>query len=96
LAHPQAAIPDRRLRVLAVRHVSRNSIDRLAARGASAAPHKRRPILSGYLAESAPISRGNIGRRGVNFLYHFSVIARFDPWIQNPAVGGSTPPLATI
>jgi hypothetical protein len=42
-----------------------------------------------------PVSQRNIGRRAVSFLYHFSDIVRFDPWIENPRVGGSIPPLAT-
>jgi hypothetical protein len=42
-----------------------------------------------------PVSRRNIGRRGVSFLYHFSDIVRFGHWTENPRVGGSIPPLAT-
>jgi hypothetical protein len=30
------------------------------------------------------------------FLRHFSNIARFEPWAENPRVSGSISPLATI
>jgi hypothetical protein len=43
-----------------------------------------------------PVSRRNIGRRSLCFRYHFSDIVRFWPWTENPRVGGSIPPLATI
>jgi hypothetical protein len=43
-----------------------------------------------------PVSRGNIGHGGGSFSYHFSDIVRFWHWTENPRVGGSIPPLATI
>jgi len=43
-----------------------------------------------------PVSRRNIGRRGGYFGYRFSEIACFGHWTENPRVGGSIPPLATI
>jgi hypothetical protein len=52
-----------------------------------------------YLGESGPyvrVSPRNIGHHGVSFRYDFSDIVRYWHWTENPRVGGSIPPLATI
>ena len=43
-----------------------------------------------------PVSRRNIGHSGTCFRCYFNDIACFGRWTENPRVGGSIPPLATI
>jgi len=43
-----------------------------------------------------PVSLGNIGHFVEGFHYQFSDLARVERWTENPRVGGSIPPLATI
>jgi hypothetical protein len=43
-----------------------------------------------------PVSRRNIGHRDVTFYNANSNLNRFEEGTENPRVGGSIPPLATI
>ena len=43
-----------------------------------------------------PVSRGNIGHSGDNVSNDSSDLGVFEQWTENPRVGGSIPPLATI
>jgi hypothetical protein len=43
-----------------------------------------------------PLSQGNIGHRDITFYNANSNLNRFEAGTENPRVGGSIPPLATI